>query len=305
MREQKDQVQRPPERSTSRPARSRRPVARRANDLDGASWTRHSISVWSDIQKSPEELSLKHPAMFPARLAGRLIQCFTTKEDRTVLDPFAGAGSTLLAAEALGKTGVGFDVSEEYVEKARERPSPLMDAPGPMDAGEGKGERRIYRADANHLLRYLAPESVDLVVTSPPYWNILLQKRTADHKEVRHYGDSERDLGKIDDYDEFLDALTEVFKKVYTALRPGKYCCAVVMDIRKRDRFYPLHSDLARRMEEVGFIFDDIIIWDRGHEYNNLRPLGYPAVFRVNKVHEYILIFRKPKGGARSPAAQG
>ena len=216
-----------------------------------------------------------------------------------------GAGSTLLAAEALGKTGVGFDVSEEYVEKARERPSPLMDAYGPMDAGEGTGERRIYRADANHLLRYLEPESVDLVVTSPPYWNILLQKRTADHKEVRHYGDSERDLGKIDDYNEFLDALAEVFDKVYAALKPGKYCCAVVMDIRKRDSFYPLHSDLARRMEEVGFIFDDIIIWDRGHEYNNLRPLGYPAVFRVNKVHEYILIFRKPKDGARSPAAQG
>jgi len=48
-------------------------------------------------------------------------------------------------------------------------------------------------------------------------------------------------------------------------------------------------------MQAIGFIYDDIIIWDRRHEYNNMRPLGYPAVFRVNKAHEFILIFQKPK----------
>ena len=55
-----------------------------------------------------------------------------------------------------------------------------------------------------------------------------------------------------------------------------------------------MHADLATRMQEVGFLFDDIIIWDRKRDYNNLRPLGYPSVFRINKVHEYILIFQKP-----------
>jgi hypothetical protein len=66
------------------------------------------------------------------------------------------------------------------------------------------------------------------------------------------------------------------------------------MDIRKRDRFYPFHSDLASELVRVGFEWDDLIVWDRRHEYNNLRPLGYPAVFRINKVHEYLLIMRKP-----------
>ena len=65
------------------------------------------------------------------------------------------------------------------------------------------------------------------------------------------------------------------------------------MDIRKKNKFYPFHSDLANRMVEIGFSFEDIIIWDRQHEYNNMRPLGYPYAFRVNKVHEYILIFKK------------
>ncbi len=228
--------------------------------------------------------------MFPVELAARLIRCFTNEDDGVILDPFAGSGSTLLAAEALGKTGVGFDVSEEYVTTAMARTAVSL----PAEDGTPAGQRMIYAADAARLLEYVAPESVDFAVTSPPYWDILLQRRTADYKDIRHYGDSTADLGKIGDYNAFLAALSGVFEKVYLALKPGKYCCAVVMDIRKKDRFYPLHADLASRMQEIGFIFDDIIIWDRGHEYNNLRPLGYPYVFRINKVHEYILIFKKP-----------
>ena len=85
-----------------------------------------------------------------------------------------------------------------------------------------------------------------------------------------------------------------MFGHVRTALKPAGICCIVVMDLRKKDSFYPYHSDVARFMTEtLGFEYEDIIIWNRGHEYSNLRPLGHPYVFRVNKVHEYILIFRK------------
>ena len=65
------------------------------------------------------------------------------------------------------------------------------------------------------------------------------------------------------------------------------------MDIRKKSVFYPLHSDLATELQNQGYEFDDIIIWDRQQDYNNMRPLGYPYKYRINKVHEYILIFIK------------
>ncbi len=273
----------------------RRTTTRRANDLDGATWLRHSISIWDDIRKTPEEAALKHPAIFPLQLVSRLIRCFTTGADEVILDPFVGIGSTAIAAEALGKTGIGFDVCEEYVEKARKRPLPPSDL-FEMNGHLQSGERQIHLADAKDLISYVEPESVDLVVTSPPYWDILLQERTADYKDIRHYGESERDLGKVHDYERFLTELAIVFEKVYQSLKPGKYCCVIVMDLRKKDRFYPYHADLSHRLQAIGFIFDDIIIWDRGHEYNNLRPLGHPAVFRINKVHEYILIFKKPNG---------
>ena len=47
---------------------------------------------------------------------------------------------------------------------------------------------------------------------------------------------------------------------------------------------------LVRKMEEIGFTLDDIIIWDRQAEYNNMRPLGYPYVFRINKIKARILV---------------
>ena len=147
-------------------------------------------------------------------------------------------------------------------------------------------------------MEHIGPASVDFVVTSPPYWDILLQNRTADYKDIRNYGNSDLDLGRISDYQEFLEALSIVFTNVLTVLKPGCYCCVVVMDLRKKSRFFPLHADLAAKMQDIGFLFDDIIIWDRKQEYNNLRPLGHPSVFRINKVHEYILIFQKPQANA-------
>jgi hypothetical protein len=65
------------------------------------------------------------------------------------------------------------------------------------------------------------------------------------------------------------------------------------MDIRKKSQFFPLHMDLSKVMAEIGFEVEEFVIWDRQHEYNNMKPLGYPWVFRVNKVHEFVCIFWK------------
>jgi DNA modification methylase len=256
---------------------------RRANSLDGKTWTRHSISVWSDIRKSKEELKLKHPALFPAQLAERIIECFLPPNGTVVLDPFCGLGSTVVAARSLGKVGIGLDINPDYVAAARGR------------LGPDAGDCQVIEADALDVLEHADEESVDLVVTSPPYWDVLTRRRSADRKAVRHYGERGDDLGRIADYDEFLMALRRVFAQVLLALKPGAYCVVIVMDVRKRDRFYPLHSDLAAAMQAAGYLWDDIIIWDRRQEYNNFRPLGHPAVFRINKAHEYVLIFQKPR----------
>lgn len=265
---------------------------RRANDLDGTEWQRNSISVWNDIKKDPVELRLSqhHPAIFPTMLATRIIRSFTTVQESTVLDPFLGSGSTIVAAVKAGKTGVGFDIYRKYIKLTEDRLKQVE----AFAQVNGTGNYKLYEDDARNMLEHLKKESVDLVITSPPYWDILSQKRTADNKQSRDYGKHKKDLGTIHSYFEFIDALGEIFEKVLQVLKRGKYCVVNVMDLRKKDKFFPLHSDLAKKMEEIGFVWDDLIIWDRRSEYNNLRPLGYPSVFRINKVHEYLLIFQKP-----------
>lgn len=272
------------------------PGKQRANNLDGRTWTRYSISVWSDIRKNTAEKELSHPALFPLALVERLLQIFTLPGD-TVLDPFMGSGSTLLGALRLGRRGVGLEINGNYIGMFKRRLLEMQGKQGEKgnDFADGENEDvvSVIEDDARNLHHYFAPESLDLCLTSPPYWNILKAKRTADHKPTRNYGEARHDLGNIEEYSFFLDELYKVFLGVYQALKMGKYCIVVVMDIRKKNIFYPLHMDLSRLLLSLGFVLDDIIIWDRRDEYNNLRPLGFPHVFRVNKVHEFILIMQK------------
>jgi DNA modification methylase len=258
----------------------------RCNSLDGKQWLKNSISVWSDLRKTADEQKLKHPAQFPTQLVERLIESFLPDGPHVVFDPFCGSGSTLVAAQRLGKQGVGCELSKEYVALTRKRLKETAQ-PGPAAV--------VHPISAEKLADIVEPNSVDLCITSPPYWNILNRKRTADYKAIRHYGNQTGDLGTIAGYEEYLDALANVFGQVFAALKPGAHAAIVVMDLRVKSRFYPLHSDLAARLQQIGYNFDDLVVWNRQTEYNFLRPLGYPAVFRINKVHEFILLMQKPQ----------
>jgi len=256
--------------------------------LDGKTWLQYSISIWSDIRKSQDENGLAHPAIFPTMLPERLISIYT-HEDDIVFDPFAGAGSTLIAAKNLKRVGVGIELSDKFIKMYNQRNdnTHLFD--------EEKYNPTLIQGDARQLSNWIDSESVQLTVSSPPYWDILNQKRTADYKNNKNYGESHSDLGNIKSYTSFLRALQIVFSQVYTVTKEDGFCCVVLMDLRKKDKFYPFHVDTIDFMTDIGFILDDIIIWDRRQEYNNLRPLGYPYVFRINKVHEFILVFKKCK----------
>lgn len=276
----------PPKQTAPDPARPPRRKPTPCNSLGGKQWLKNSISVWSDLRKTADEQKLKHPAQFPTQLVDRLIESFLPDGPGTVLDPFCGSGSTLVAAQRMGKRAIGCELSADYVALTKKRLSETQ-CPGPTP--------EVHALPASRALELVPENSVDLCITSPPYWNILNRKRTADYKSVRHYGNQAGDLGTIADYDEYLQALGTVFTGVLRALKPGAHACIVVMDLRVKSKFYPLHSDLADRLQAIGYDYDDLVIWNRQAEYNFLRPLGFPSVFRINKVHEFILLMQKPK----------
>jgi len=259
----------------------------RFNQLGGAKWLQHSFSIWRDTPKNAEELALDHPAIFPISLAERLIDIYTDKKDAVVLDPMVGSGSVVIAALKKGRKAIGVDLSKEYIQLAKNRLATHY------KEFSNKENYQLVVGDALDLDKYVKLDSVKLCVTSPPYWNILNEKRTADQKESVRYSNKKKDLGNLHDYDKFLNSLKSVFAKVYDSLQSNGFCAVIVMDIRKKSRFYPFHADITNKLSELGFKLRDIIIWDRQKEYNNMKPLGYPYSFIVNKVHEYILIFEK------------
>lgn len=252
------------------------------NEMDkitGRDWIKYSVSVWDDCKKS-EEKKFNHPASFPVEMVEKLIRLYS-KRSEIVMDPFAGIGSTLVAATKNNRRSIGFEINSAFISTAEKR---LVDH---------KDKYKIINDSCLSMNKYISNNSIDFCITSPPYWDILNRTRTADKKEIRNYGDDSDDLGNINNYDKFLNELYKVFKCIYDTIKFNKHCVLIVMDIRKKSKFYPFHIDITNLMNDIGFQLEDFIIWDRKKEYNNLKPLGYPYVFRVNKVHEYICIFKK------------
>jgi DNA modification methylase len=149
----------------------------------------------------------------------------------------------------------------------------------------------------------LPPESVHLVVTSPPYWTL------------KRYREVSGQLGHVEDYEEFLDSLDAVWRWIYDALTPGGRLICVVGDVclsrRKNNGEHtcvPLHSSIQERCRKIGFSNLAPIIWHKianaTYEVGgNSRFLGKP--YEPNGVIkndiEYILMLRKP-GGYRKPS---
>jgi DNA modification methylase len=171
-------------------------------------------------------------------------------------------------------------------------------------------EEAVERIPTRHELRLgdaramdeLAPESVHLVLTSPPYWTL---------KEHR---DSQGETGHIEEYEEFLGELDRVWRHCFRALVHGGRLVCVVGDVclsrrenNGRHTVVPLHAAIQERCRQIGYDNLAPIVWHKianaAHEVENGSSfLGKP--YEPNSVVkndiEFILMERKP-GGYRTP----
>ncbi len=93
------------------------PEQREASRIPKELFHRWFRQIWDDV---PGASTKNHPAPFPLELAERLVRMFSFVGD-TVLDPFVGTGTTLIAAARWGRNSVGVEVAPEYVELAARR----------------------------------------------------------------------------------------------------------------------------------------------------------------------------------------
>lgn len=273
------------------------------NDLTGTQWMPETKSYFFQkglgVSHPHAQIEKQHPAPFSFQDVQRLIEFFTKKGD-TVLDPFLGVGSTLKAAALCGRKGIGIELSPKWSELARQR----LD----IEVEEGiSKEYDIITGDSCVELKLLERDSVDFIVTSPPYWAILNKK--ADHKVKKervendlatNYSDNHQDLGNIDSYADFLEVLTEdIFKESAKVLKPDKYMSIVVSDFRHKQEFISFHSDLIQKLDKISLdnnyelTLQGVKVLLQNHK--SLLPYGYPFAYVENIHHQYILIFRKTK----------
>lgn len=278
--------------------------SRTFNQLTAREWTALSRNVWNDVSSPRAAHHLKHGAVYPVKLAERVIRVYSAPGD-LVLDPFVGIGSTLVAARNLGRSGIGIELNPEFAQVAERWMGTHQDTL--FEAA--RSELQVYTGDCREVLPRLPSNHFQLIMTSPPYANFIqrsLEDRARTHKTsriryenksvVRRYSDDPRDFGNLN-YQEFLGQLGDtVLPQCFRTLRPGGYAVWVVKDYRdtRTGRAYiDFHSDLARAAERVGFVYHDLIIWDQ-NEQRSLVLLGYPTVFYTNQNCSFLVVLRKP-----------
>ena len=90
----------------------------RKSDITKKEFMEWTNGVWNFSGESKKRVG--HPAPFPVELPRRCIKLFSFVGD-TILDPFLGSGSTLLACLETGRAGIGVDIDKKYCELAKSR----------------------------------------------------------------------------------------------------------------------------------------------------------------------------------------
>lgn len=255
------------------------------NELNGTEWIKFTKSWFIfDAKQSDlkEERNISkdtehHPATFSPTLISEFIRFFT-KENEVVLDPFVGIGSTLVACDRTKRQGIGIELNEKYAGLVKKRT-----------------KQRFILGDARDIDK-MNISHIDFCISSPPYWDVL-RRSTKDFRKEREkegldvkYSDKQKDLGNIDQYEIFLDELSNIYTKIYPKLKTGGYVVIIIKNIKKKGKFYPLAWDIAKRLSNL-YTLKDEKIWCQDH--TSLAPYGYPYAWVSNIVHHYCIILRK------------
>ncbi|MDA2925669.1 site-specific DNA-methyltransferase [Acidobacteria bacterium AH-259-G07] len=258
--------------------------------LSKEEWREFTKTVWHIANTTHPE----HPAVFPIEIPTRLTKLFTFYGE-TVLDPFAGVGTTAKAAIPLGRKAICVEQNHKYARFIQNECSKLK------NGGRFKKPLTVHRGDSRSL-DFLEDESVHLIVTSPPYWNKAC------------YDNNRRNLGNVSSYLQFFEEIEPVFKECFRTLVPGRKLCVVTANVNQYTDegllTFPLAADFTILLRSLGFVMINEIVWSKDGtggkwgSWGKQRPIfgsyPYPPNFLFKNVHEYILIFAKPPRNKKS-----
>jgi site-specific DNA-methyltransferase (adenine-specific) len=154
-----------------------------------------------------------------------------------------------------------------------------------------KTRHKIINGDSRQMTE-LEDKSVDLVITSPPYW------------QLKDYG-TENQIGYNDSYEEYINNLNLVWKESYRVLNNGCRLCVNIGDQFARAVYYgrykviPIRTEIIKFCEAIGFDYMGAIIWQKkttsnttgGASLMGSYPTPRNGILSID--YEFILLFKK------------
>ena len=238
-------------------------------------------TVWSFAERgSWATHNSTYRGNFAPQVARNIIEMYS-EPGHLVLDPMAGGGTTLIECKLLGRRFIGCDINPDAVELCQK-----------ATAFEIENTKKRQKQDPDLIvcadvrdLSFLGSGSVDLVLTHPPYLNIIRYSA----------GTIAADLSNITGVNKFCDAMQQAARQLYRVLKPGRYCAVLMGDTRRGRHFVPLAYRVMERFLREGFILKEDII---KVQHNCTCTGRWVAKAKKDKfyliMHEHLFVFRKP-----------
>jgi DNA methylase len=227
----------------------------------------HTADYWGNfVPQIPRQMMLRY-----------------TKRGDWVIDPFAGAGTTLIEGQRLGRNTIGLELQQRMVDHTRKL---IAAEPNPHNVVCDMLAADSAAADYGALLDRHGQRSAQLVILHPPYFDII------------KFSDDPRDLSNLPTLEAFLEMIGRVVAGVAPILESGRHLALVIGDKYARGDWIPLGFQTMNEVMKHGFTLKSIVVknFDQTAGKRAQKELWrYRALvggFYIFK-HEYIFLFKK------------
>ncbi len=240
-----------------------------------------------------------HGGIKPPELVIELISAFG-QNSKTILDPFVGVGSTLIASSLLNKEATGIDINERWKQIYEQ-----------VCKENNVNKNTFIVGNSSSVLKSFEPDSFDFLITDVPYFSMDKLKKT--RGKFSKAGESSKEKLKSSlntfnelpapTYDEWVKLMKDVFTQAFRIIKNNSIAVIFIGNMYRNfvsmrnsknvkvGKYLLLSSEISELMIDIGFQHLHEIIWV--DTAKKLGIYGYPYTWIPSLIDQRILIFRK------------